>query len=580
MRIRFLSIITLILSLFILAAAQQPPSPPAGKQQTGSTQKQEASQKNKDDVVRISVTLVQVDAVVTDAKGRYVTDLKPEDFELIVDGRAQHITNFSFVETERAEVTEANLARDDKAAPPVPPARLRPDQVRRTIALVVDDLNLTFTTVESVKYALKKFVDEQMQPGDLVAIIRTAAGMGALQQFTTDKRQLYAAIERVRWYPLGGGRVSEFTPLSLANDTLTGAGSKAGADLESLRASIYAVGTLGALNFIVRGLKELPGRKSIVLMSNGFQLPFLGIKPKSSFSLQTVHTNENYRLLDSLRLLIDQANRASVVIYTIDARGIVVPALTAEDDVSNSGVFDNKLSFADRSDVLQAKVEAALQDRHNQLIQTQDSLKYLAYETGGFLYGSNDIGHGIKRVLEDQKGYYLLGYAPEEGTFKTGKAEAKFHKIAVRVKRAGLRVRSRTGFLGMTDEEARPSSNMRARQLFDAVTSPFNSGEVSLRLTSLFTYERKKGASMRSLLHIDTGDLMFSEGTDGWRRASIDILAITFGDNGRVVDEVIQPYMLSVKNEDFARDARGPCLLAQHSYQETGSIPVANSRAR
>ena len=83
----------------------------------------------------------------------------------------------------------------DKVPVPLPPSNTRPDQVRRTIALVVDDLSLSFESTYYVRRTLKKFVDEQMQEGDLVAIIRTGAGIGALQQFTTDKRLLYAAIE-------------------------------------------------------------------------------------------------------------------------------------------------------------------------------------------------------------------------------------------------------------------------------------------------------------------------------------------------------------------------------------------------
>src|SRR4029079_8918845 len=100
------------------------------------------------------------------------------------------------------------------AAPPVlPPTPVKPEQVRRTIALVVDDLTLSYESTYYVRRALKKFVDEQLQDGDLVAIIRTGAGIGALQQFTTDRRQLYAAIERVRWNPIGAGNVGAFAPL-------------------------------------------------------------------------------------------------------------------------------------------------------------------------------------------------------------------------------------------------------------------------------------------------------------------------------------------------------------------------------
>src|SRR6185503_12459200 len=144
--------------------------------QTASTDKQSTPQKDKDEVVRISVTLVQIDAVVTDDKGRQVTDLKAEDFEVYEDGRRQHITNFNYIAGPRASAPQpapADIA--NKNAPPVPPVNLRPEQVRRTIALVVDDLGLSFESTAHLRDSLKKFVNEQMQPGDLVAIIRTGA---------------------------------------------------------------------------------------------------------------------------------------------------------------------------------------------------------------------------------------------------------------------------------------------------------------------------------------------------------------------------------------------------------------------
>ena len=161
-------------------------------------------------VLRVTVNLVQVDAVVTDSKGKQVTNLTAGDFQIFQDGKSQKITHFSYIST--AAPTPPPIA-PKPAVPavrgtPAPPAmRLRPDQVRRTIALVVDDLGLSFESMAQVRGALKKFVDQQMQPGDLVAIIRTGAGMGALQEFTSDKRMLYAAIDRVKFNMLGRGGV-------------------------------------------------------------------------------------------------------------------------------------------------------------------------------------------------------------------------------------------------------------------------------------------------------------------------------------------------------------------------------------
>jgi len=185
---------TLILQLSLLVNAQQP-TPTSASKPGGEPQKPDAqlpsARQSDDDAVRITTNLVQVDAVVTDNKGKPVTDLRPEEVEIREDGRPQKITNFSFVSLESMERLDDKQV--DKNLLPTPPIRLRPEQVRRTIALVVDDLGLSFESTYYVRQALKKFLDQQMQPDDLVAIIRTAGGIGALQQFTSDKRQLYGS---------------------------------------------------------------------------------------------------------------------------------------------------------------------------------------------------------------------------------------------------------------------------------------------------------------------------------------------------------------------------------------------------
>ena len=165
----------------------------------------------------------------------------------------------------------------------MPPSNLRPEQVRRTIALVVDDLGLSFESTVYTRTALRKFVEQQMQPGDLVAIVRTSAGAGALQQFTSDKRQLLAAVERIRWNASFNNNVSAFAPLegdptsSMQSRRNNQSGqnndnANANDELNKFREDVFAVGTLGALNYVVRGMHELPGRKSVVLLSEGFQL--------------------------------------------------------------------------------------------------------------------------------------------------------------------------------------------------------------------------------------------------------------------------------------------------------------------
>src|SRR5262249_7953911 len=168
-------------------------------------------------VIRINVNLVQVDAVVMDSKGKAVTDLKAEDFEVLQDGKPQAITNFSFIDVKESAgrgfpARPVVQPRGGAPAPPLPRPVFRPQQTRRTVAIGVDDLGLSFDSIVRIRQSITKWVDTQMQPGDLVAVIRTSSGMGALQQFTADKRLLHSAIERVR-FTTGRIGISSFAPL-------------------------------------------------------------------------------------------------------------------------------------------------------------------------------------------------------------------------------------------------------------------------------------------------------------------------------------------------------------------------------
>jgi len=510
------------LATSVLAQQAQPsPTPPPVEQQR---QKPES-----DDVVRITTNLVQVDAVVTDKDGKLVTDLKPEEIEISEDGRKQKITHFSFNSTTTEQpVKESKPA--DRNAPPVPASQLRPEDVRRTIALVVDDLGLSFESTHFVRDALKKFVDRQMQPGDLVAIIRTSGGMGALQQFTSDKRQLYAAIDRVKWYASGRSGVSAFAPITPPTPGDRGADMDATAEeFNQFREDVYAVGTLGAVNYVVRGLRDLPGRKSILLISDGFRI----------FSQDD--PTRNYRTLQKLQRLVDEAGRASVVIYTINATGLQTLALTAADDLSGRDM---------------QQMQDAMTSRRNVAFETQEGLDYLAYETGGMpIKNTNDLSGGIRRVLADQKGYYLIGYRPDQSTFDPRTGRRMFHHLTVKVKRPGkFNVRMRHGFYGVSDEE-KPKPKTLGQQLYDALASPFGSTGVHLQLTSLFANDPNSGSIMRSLLYIDPRDLTFNDDA-GSHRTSIDVMAITFGDNGVPIDQIARTYQIRLPDDDYKRILR------------------------
>jgi len=532
MRLRIsitLSVIVFVCAIIPVVSSQTPtipqqaPTPPTPvASPSPATQTLPAAE----DVVRITTNLVQVDAVVTDKNGKPVTDLGPDEVRIFEDGHAQKITNFSFILAQSSPTPlTAKAAPNDKFLGPVPTTALHPEQVRRTIALVVDDLGLSFESTYYVRRALKKFVDEQMQPTDLVAIIRTSSGIGALQQFTSDKRQLYAAIERVRWYMSGRSGVASFAPM----DSNAGQNDQVGSaaeDLDAFREDLFSVGTLGAVSYVVRGLKDLPGRKSILLISDGFRI------------YSRDDPNRNFRTLYALRRLIDEAGRASVVIYTMNATGLPTLMLSAADATGERS--------ADQ-------VEQALSDRRTQAFESQEGLTYLAHETGGIaIQNNNDLGGGIKRVMEDQKGYYLIGYRPDESTFDTKTGRRTFHKLTLKVLRPGkFSVRMRNGFFGVTDKEAKVVPTTPREQVLTALLSPFGSAAVHVRLTSLFANDAKLGSIARSMLHVNARDLTFTEAADGWYEASFDVVVVTFGDNGAVVDQLSRTHTMRVRGESY-----------------------------
>ena len=492
----------------------------------GQTPQPQALQEASDTVIRINVNLVQVDAVVLDSKDKPVTDLRKEDFVILQDGKPQTITNFTYVNVKEgirrtAPVKAAALPKGEKAAPlpPPPPMAAKGKLTGRTVALVVDDLGLSFESIARVRQSLKKYVDREMQPGDTVAVIRTGAGMGSLQQFTTNKQILYSAIDHVKYNSLGRVGVSSIAPLEGVDpdtqiDTST-------ADNE--RAQIFSAGTLGAIQYVVEGLRELPGRKSVVLFSENLKLMYGG--------------EQSQRVQDSIQRLGDAANRASVVIYSIDPRGLVYTGLTAADNT--------------RGRTPQQISEVGSQ-RSQDMFDSQTGMVILAKETGGlFMQNTNDIDGALRKVMEDGEGYYLIGYHPEASTFDVKTGKMKYHRMQVRVKRAGLHVRNRSGFFGTSDKETVPVPRGRQAQIARAMISSRGSDAIHLRLTTLFSHAAKSGPFVNSMLYFDPKEIKFTDEADDTHKAVIDLVAMTFGEDGQQVDSTDKTWTITLKGDAY-----------------------------
>lgn len=508
--LRCFSLVLIIAGWVVAAMGQQAPPPKPSPD---------------NDVVKISTNLIQLDITVVDRDRKPITDLRPEEVEIYENGRKQDITNFDLVTRKLAVQTTT-----EPSAVPLPPStNVRREDVRRSIAFVVDDLTMSFGDVRETRDSLKKFVREQMREGDLVAIIRTGAGIGALQQFTADRRLLLAAIDKIQFNMSGSAKIGLFNPISasLADEVSGNRSSREfERDVNEFRESIFASGTLGAVNYVIRGMKDLPGRKSITLISDGVPLMVTDERGMPRFS----------RVFDQLRSLTDLANRASVVIYTIDARGVVFDGgFTAEDDLAG---------------LTGRQIEARLQERRDSVLDSQEGLRYLAKQTGGFGFFLNGINRGIQRVLDDQT-YYLVGYVPNDETFDPKKN--RFNTIEVKVLRKDARVRYRSGFFAVPTAEIPRAKTSALQTLYDAFTSPFTVSDIELKLNALFTVDENGSPYLRSLLHIDPEHLTFTKDETGKYKASFDLISATFGANGVVEDGQRSTYSVILKPEMYDR---------------------------
>ena len=402
------------------------------------------SQTQSDDVVRITTNLVQVDVVVT-RKGKPVKDLKAEDFEIFEDGKLQTITSFAYVSNlpnnAGVSATQATTSGEDKdpntradpngPSDPNSPPPIATDTSRRRIAFVVDDYGLTAHSMAAIKRQLRKFIDEKLKPNDLIAIIRTSRARREQLQLTSDRSRIEQALEQVQFNQCS--RVGVKPIPSIGDQASVGCGG-----VSSFDESISSIRT------IVTALGHVAGRKTMVIFSDDTPLRENEILAKGSSSVLTAaggstsEDSRNYRA--PLNRLSEIAIRSSVVIYGIDASGLQVTSPTAADAnpramVSGSngnGVFTGRL-----------------RGRSNLLLMRREGANAIAKATGGFLvHDQNEFQ--LDKILDEQDGYYLIGYRPNTETFNK-----QFHKLKARVKKDGFEVRTRSGFVGMSEEDAK-----------------------------------------------------------------------------------------------------------------------------
>ncbi len=487
------------------------------------------------EVVRITSDLVLVDALVLDQDDKQVTDLTADDFEITQDGKPQKITNFVYVNSENPAAANASPnsspTKPDKKPLPVPPVSLRAGR-GRIITFVIDDGNClsTIEGTSNIRNAVKKFIDEQMRPDDKVAIYRTRGGSSLLQMYTSNKEVLRRIVDKIIWLPSACGtsfeprrdnsifRVGQPSEEKSQADTFESPADKqfrkANEDRERQN---QVIGSIGVLGFVIDRLKNLPERKVVFLLSEGILATF------------------GNRANDALRELADKAARASVVVHTFGAKGAQVPGFLSAQDEVLPGISGGK------DQTIEASADRVEEER-----ELNAGLSYLAYATGGkYVTNKNYLDNEIKEILESEKGYYLLGYQPDDETFK-GKG---FHRIEVRLKRPGLKVSSRKGFYGRADARTAVKGKTAESPLYQAIQSPLRENGMDIRLTTLVGSDARNGNYIRAIFHVKGEDLTFSDEADGVKKVVLDVVAVALDEKGKVVEEFNRSYPIRIPKQ-------------------------------
>src|SRR6516164_9339775 len=275
----FLAVLLTVCSWRLVGTAQQTPQAP------------EAA-----GTIKVETRVVLVDAVVTDKKGNYIRDLTANDFAVWEDGKKQEVTSFS---------------REDTSGDPSRPQK-------HYMVLFFDDTTMEFGDQAKARDAAAKFLDANADPTRLIAIAEFGGVLRIAQNFTSDAERLKKAVAGVKF--------STVSPNGPSPD-IASAGVPTGLpSMVSLEADFGARSVFLALRSLAKSLAEIPGRKTVVLLSAGFPM--------------------NVELQSELTAVIDACNKANVAVYPIDVRGLVVPMPNTGSGARLNGSASGRLSFA------------------------------------------------------------------------------------------------------------------------------------------------------------------------------------------------------------------------------------------
>ncbi|MBZ5502030.1 MAG: VWA domain-containing protein [Acidobacteriia bacterium] len=491
--------------------------------------------------LRAQTSVVRIDVEVTDRSGKAIRGLKPEQFTISDDGKAQHITAFSYADIEKVEIAGALDAKPvvvpvDTAGPGAAEAA---EQVhdRRMIVLFFDLTSMETDDILRAHDAAVKFLKQQMSPADLVAVVVFSTRLSVLANFTNDRAALSKAVAQV----VPGAASQLATPLyAAAQNGEADVQQDLGAAYTPDETEFNVFNTdqkLIALEDLANVLAGIPGRKAVVEFTGGI-----------------TQTGEENRA--ELRAATDAANRANVSVYSIDARGMF--AAPPGGDATTAAASGTSLFSG-----------ASVYHQSDQREDSRDTLTTLATDTGGrAFFDLGDLSDAFPKIQEDNTGYYLVGYNLPPDV----KRDGRWRAVTVKVNVPGAHVRYRNGYYAPRDFQHLQRED-REQQLAEAMRSERPEVDLPIAVeTAMFRLGDQQ-------VYVPISAKLSSSALDwaqkhGRREAEFDFAAeVRAAPSGKTVAELRDTVRVRLDEQRFAQVRRsnlvyqGGVVLAPGTYR-------------
>jgi VWFA-related protein len=441
---------------------------------------------------RSEVTFVEIDAVVTDREGRFVTGLTRDDFQVIEEGKPQQITAFSMV---HIPVERLGPVRSKSAVMEPDVASNHAPFDGRIFLLLLDDLQTAASRTPFVRRAARDFVEQHVAANDLVAVSFTS-GRSMGQDFTTSRARLLAAVDRFTGTKLTSRTAAMIQEAAMTQNVLKTKPPPRPRDPYEFEREVHATTSLRVLERMSEFLSGIRGRrKALVYFGEGIDHELMGVIDPDG-----VDQRDTGSVTAAMRDAVAAATRSNVSVYTVDPRGLATGLEEAINLPTLTPFYSKDLNPMKLVD---------------ELARSHMWMRAVTGETGGIPFlNTNDTAGPLRRIVEDSSSYYILGYyAPP------GRQDGRFRTVDVRVTRPDLEVRARRGYYapGGTSKEKRDAKGGASRELQDALRSPLPLHGLGFSASASAFRGPGREASVVLVVEIDPAHLAFEERGGSYR---------------------------------------------------------------